>query len=147
MLITHTNDPDDLDIITMWWYQEWKQTYIRYGYDTFQKARDYVTQQVRNNSLTVFVAREGPIIVSTAAIVLQYNPVVPSANKWIANVYTPSEYRKCGYGTNIINEILRRRTGEDTIYLTCKDTHIPWYHSLGFKIHSRGDEDVIMYHE
>ena len=79
MLITRTIDPRDLDSITEWWYQEWKDTYIKNGIDTLQKARLDVAVRVQNRTMDVFVVREGPTIVAVAALISQQDPAIPSA--------------------------------------------------------------------
>ena len=135
MLITRTVDPRDLDIITEWWYQEWKDTYKLHGIDTLQKARLDVMVRVQNGSMDVFIVREGSSIVAVAALVSQQDPAIPYARMWLSNVYTRPENRYEGYGTELIRAVIRHTTGvigEDTLYVTTTPDLLHWYKGFGF---------------
>lgn len=137
MLITRTTDPKDLDIITKWWYQEWKDTYNKSGIQSYQQAREDVNHRIQNQRLVVFVAREGSQIISVAALVFQTNPVMPRARTWLSNVFTIPEYRCNGYGTDVVREVIRYTAtmcNEPMIYLHCKKHLRGWYEELGFRV-------------
>jgi len=147
MLITRTIDPRDLDIITEWWYQEWKDTYVKNGINTLQKARLDVAVRVQNGTMDVFVVREGSLIVSVAALVTQNDPAMPSARLWLSNMYTRPEHRYEGYGTQLIRAILRHISGvvgEDTLYVTTTPDLAHWYKEFGFTAKSYDTEGNIV---
>ena len=148
MLITRTIDPRELDVITEWWYQEWKETYIKNGIDTLQKARLDVAVRIQNGTMDVFVAREGSLIVSVAALISQQDPAIPSARVWLSNMYTRPENRYEGYGSQLIRAILRHTSGvvgEDTLYVMTTPELLHWYKDFGFKAKScDSDGNVVM---
>jgi len=147
MLITRTIDPCDLDIITEWWYQEWKETYIKNGIDTLQKARLDVAVRVQNGTMDVFVVREGSTIVAVAALVSQQDSAIPSARMWLSNMYTCPEHRYAGYGTSLIRAILRHTAGvigEDILFVTTTPELLHWYREFGFNAKSCDSEGNIV---
>ena len=147
MLITRTIDPADLDIITEWWYQEWKSEYMTYGYDTIQKVREDIHQRIRDSRMTVFVAREGSLIMSVAALIIQRDPAIPYAHTWLSNVYTRPEYRGEGYGTQVVRELVSFAIGlahETLLFLRCEGALVGWYTELGFHKHSQSGDVVTM---
>ena len=142
MLITRTVDATELDIITEWWYQEWKETYLHYGVVSLYQAREDVKHRVQSGTMTVFVAREGSNIISVAALVSQRDPAIPSGSLWLSNMYTIESCRREGYGTQVVREILRYTTGitgDNTLFVSCTDDLVHWYESLGFIMRSRSD--------
>lgn len=139
MLITRTIDSSDLDIITEWWYQEWKDIYVKNGIDTLQKARLDVDVRINNSTLNVFVVREGSLIVACGALNLQRDPAFPRANVWLSNVYTRRENRYEGYGSHLIRAIIRyasERFDTETLYMTTTQKLLHWYKSFGFQMRS-----------
>lgn len=146
MLITRTVDPTELDIITKWWYQEWKNTYLHNGIYSLHQAQQDVKHRVRNGSMTVFVARGGSNMISVAALVSQRDPAIPSGSLWLSNMYTIESCRRKGYGTQVVREILRYTTGitgDNTLYVSCTDDLVRWYRSLGFVVRSCSDTGII----
>jgi predicted GNAT family acetyltransferase len=133
MLITRTINPADLDVITEWWYQEWKDEYRQIGIDSLQETRLAIYKCVQNETIDIFIVREGTTIVSSAAIFLNRE----SAKRWLTNIYTHPEYRYRGYGTQLVREILRHMSyriyGDNKLYLLTTPDLLHWYTEIGFK--------------
>lgn len=135
MLITRVTDGTTLDIITTWWYQEWRTTYLAAGLDTLQKAQVDARVRVNNETMMVLVAREGSLPICACALVEYTDPANPTARNWLANVYTLEDYRQEGFGSHIVREAIRYASGVlgwDVLWITCPVTLEDWYGALGF---------------
>lgn len=108
------------------------------GVDKSGFARQFVEFLKTDTHYKIFVAEDGGIIAS--AMFMCEIPKIPKPNgnaqsiAYLTNVYTRSEYRNRGIGTQLLEHIKNYLTerGCELVFVWCSDNSVNWYERNGF---------------
>jgi len=126
------NHPDLVDLLADWFYQEWGGRLPDVTLQDFsERLKGRMNRDQLPLSLVLFLRKE-PI--GTASLKIREMETHPQYEHWLGSVFIRGEYRKKGFGTEIVKAATRMaiRLGIEELYLYTHSSEA-FYKRLGWK--------------
>ena len=133
------NKIEHLETINSWLYDQWGH------HDPNGSEKEWLVERrkkLNNDKLLpiIFIALVDGIPVGTASIIKSDMKTHPELEPWMANVYVRKDKRSNGYGTKLVERILKeaKQHNFNEIYLFTPDK-MSFYQRIGWELYSRED--------
>ena len=141
--------PDAIPVISQWYFEEWGHLTPGDSLARTQlRVKDYMN---RNEIPFILVATIENDMVGVAQLKHhEMAKIFPDKAHWLGGVYVPASRRGQGYGSQIIEQIVRLAPGYgvETLYLQTEDLDGGMYARLGWtplaKVTNRGIDVLVM---